>query len=316
MTTATPIINKESYGPIEDYAIQQILVGFEIGQTDNALLDYLNFWTNTLPSTAAYFLHVFREDGLLRTFYEQETEMVIGPYKVDQAMINDMRNRINAYLVANKNLRKEYNTAEGNPLAALLKKAEELTPDLLVIGQNTETIHHTILASNLIRKTTIDTLVIPDQAKPKLHKILVPIDFSDNSIKALRRAVSIVRQLPEPATITCLHFFKMPNISVYEMQQTNTQIRIALEGDRHKAFPFFLQNFIPEEKDRAYIQTEIVEQGTMDVGAHIVSFAQNNGFDLTIMGAKGHSKVHLLIMGSVTERVLLNNKHQPVLVVK
>jgi len=316
MTTSNMIYTKDTYGPISDYIINQMLVGFEIGQTDEALLAYLNFWTALIPSLDAYFLHVFREDGLLRTYYELETEQVVGPYKVDQAMISDMRKKIDGFMVSNQKLIKEYHTAEGNALAALLEKAAEVKPDLLVIGQNSETIHHTILAGNLIRKTDIDTLIIPDKAIPKLQKILVPIDFSDNSIKALRRAVSIVQQLPQPVTITCLHLFNMPNLSVYETRQTMEHIRVAIEDDRHKAFHFFLHNFIPEEKDRAYIQTEIIEQGVGDVASHIVSFAKNNEMDLTIMGAKGHSKVHLLIMGSVTESVLLKNKHQPVLVVK
>ena len=316
MTTAKMIHTKDSYGPISDYIIQQILVGFEIGQTDDALLAYLNFWTQKIPALNAYFLHVFREDGLLRTFYELETEQVVGPYKVDAAMIEDMQKKIESYLVSTPKLNKEYHTAEGNALEALLEKAEELASDLLVIGQNTDSIHHTILAGNLIRKTNCDTLVIPDKAQPKLKKILVPIDFSDNSIKALRRAVSIVQQLPEPVSITCLHLFNMPNLSIYETKDTLEHIRIAIENDRHKAFHFFLQNFIPEERSRASIQTEIIEQGVGDIGHLIASFAKNNDVDLTIIGAKGHSRVHRLIMGSVTESVLLNNKNQPVLVVK
>lgn len=316
MTTTTKKYTEESYGPISDYIINQLLVGFEIGQTDEALLTYLNFWTSKVPSLAAYFLHVFRQDGLLRTFYELETEMVVGPYKIDQAMIEDMQKKIESHMVSNPKLQNEYHTAEGNALTALLDKAETVQPDLVVIGQNTDTIHHTILAGNLIRKTNCDTLVIPDQAIPKLQKILVPIDFSENSIKALRRAVSIVQQLPERATITCLHFFNMPNLSIYETHETMEKIRIALEDDRYKAFHFFINNFIPDEKSRAYIETEIIEQGVGDIGQHIVSFAKNNDFDLTIMGAKGHSKVHRLIMGSVTESVLLANKQQPVLVVR
>lgn len=316
MTTENKVLTKDNYGPISDYIINQILVGFEIGQTDESLLSYLNFWTGKIPTLAASFLHVFREDNLLRTLYEVETEMVVGPYKIDQAMVADMRKKIERYMVSNPKLTKDYQTVEGGALNALLKKAEAIQPDLLVIGQNTDVIHHTILAGNLIRKTTCDTLVIPDAAKPKLQKILVPIDFSDNSIKALRRAISIVQQLPEPVTITCLHFFKLPNLSVYESQTINQQIRIALEDDRHKAFHFFLQNYVPDEKSRAYIDTEIMQQRSRDIGQQIVDFAHNHDYDLTIIGAKGHSRVHRLIMGSVTENVLLANKQQPVLVVK
>ena len=315
MTATSTLTTTNSFQEITPYTINQILVGFEVGQTDEALLNYLNFWSSQIPSKAAYFLHVFREDSARRMFYEQETEMVIGPFKIDETVIDDMSKKISSYIPTDK-MAMEYHAMDGNALTTLLSIEEEILPDLMVIGQNTEKIHHSILASNLIRKNTCDVLIIPNTAQPQLRKIVVPIDFSSNSIKALRRAISINRQLDQPIPITCLHFFSVPNLSVYDTTHTINQIRTAIEEDRQKAFEYFLFNYVPKESDRKHIQSTIIEQGTGGVSDHILAFTKNKGGDLIIMGAKGHSKTHLLIMGSVTESVLLANKYQPVLVVK
>ena len=315
MIAASNLTTTNSFQEITAYTINQVLVGFEVGQTDEALLNYLNFWSSQIPSKAAYFLHVFREDSALRMFYEQETEMVVGPFKIDETVIDDMSKKITSYITTDK-MEMEYHAMDGNALTTLLSIEEEISPDLMVIGQNTEKIHHTILASNLIRKNTCDVLVIPNTAQPQLRKIVVPIDFSTNSIKALRRAISINRQLEKPIPIVCLHFFSVPNLSIYQTAHTINQIRVAIEEDRQKAFEYFLLNYVPKESDRTHIQPTVIEQGAGSVGDHIVAFAKNKEGDLIIMGAKGHSKTHLLIMGSVTESVLLANKHQPILVVK
>ncbi len=51
-------------------------------------------------------------------------------------------------------------------------------------------------------------------------------------------------------------------------------------------------------------------------GEDIMKYSDENKGDLLVMGARGHSKVHLLLIGSVTEKVLSLTKRTPVLVVK
>ena len=316
MSTTNLTITQDFISPIPAYHIKQLLVGIEISQADEAILTYLNFLTKNIPTAAAYFLHVFKDDDIVRTYYEVQTEMVVGPYKIDEAMRKDMQNRIISFLEAHKSIHMQYDTKDGVAMKTLLKTASSVDPDLMVIGQDTEAIHNKILAGHLIRKNSCDTLIIPDKAKAVLNNILVPIDFSISSIKALRRAISINRCLEKPIAITCLNIYDTPNLSIYQSNETTTKIQAAIEEDRKIAFDVFLENYVIDDADRRHITIEIVEKGKGDIGINIVNFAKNNNIDLTVMGAKGHSRIHLLVMGSVTERVLLLNKSQPVLVVK
>jgi nucleotide-binding universal stress UspA family protein len=52
------------------------------------------------------------------------------------------------------------------------------------------------------------------------------------------------------------------------------------------------------------------------IGSYIMDTVTDAGADLVVMGAKGHSHVERLLMGSVTEKVLALTTQIPVLVVK
>ena len=47
-----------------------------------------------------------------------------------------------------------------------------------------------------------------------------------------------------------------------------------------------------------------------------MDFAKQHNVDLIVTGAKGHSQVELLLLGSVTEKLLAINDSLPTLVVK
>ena len=49
---------------------------------------------------------------------------------------------------------------------------------------------------------------------------------------------------------------------------------------------------------------------------YIKEYAEENEVDFIVMGAKGHSKVELLLLGSVTEKLLSINNSIPTLIVK
>lgn len=52
------------------------------------------------------------------------------------------------------------------------------------------------------------------------------------------------------------------------------------------------------------------------ISKYILEFGRKEKVDFIIMGAKGHSKVENLLMGSVTEKLLTINDSIPTLVIK
>lgn len=299
---------------IPPFEVTQAMVALELSKTDEPVLAYFDFFARQIPVPAAYFLHVLPKFDLFDTVLDQDSPMTVGDYELNQEVIERMENKIKERLSKKNSIYVEFDVKEGDPLEELLKDAEDVGADLLVIGQKTETDYHGIMARNLVRRTPGNALVVPDQAQPTLRRMLIPIDFSDNSVRALQTAVAINKRLEEPAELICLNVYELPNLSVYKASKTPEQFKKMMEADRENAFRAFIDTYAPEVKDS--VRTELVSRDLPGIGRYIYDFAEEEEVDFIVMGAKGHSKVELLFIGSVTEKVLALNDKMPVLIVK
>ncbi len=279
------------------FEVKRAMIGLETGETDNAVLDYLDLFTQKITISALYFLHVFRQNSLLRTYYETQTSMILGQYNLEESFIQDLEEKVKGHLSKSKSIDITVETKEGSPLEELLKGANSIKADLIIIGQNTSTIHHNILARNFIKMAPCNALVIPDQSKPQLNRLLVPIDFSPYSIKALQTALSISQQQKQPMDIICLNLYELPNTGYLESEDTLAKIGQILIKDRQKAFAHLLETHITDNELRNHIQTAILPKNNLSLGEQIIQYAKAKDIDLIIMGAKGHSKLKALLAG-------------------
>jgi nucleotide-binding universal stress UspA family protein len=71
---------------------------------------------------------------------------------------------------------------------------------------------------------------------------------------------------------------------------------------------------VPEYRDN--LDIKLMMQKEPGVAQYILDAVDEANSDLVVMGAKGHSKVELLLLGSVTEKLLALNEHIPTLIVK
>jgi nucleotide-binding universal stress UspA family protein len=294
--------------------VKQAIVALELGSADEAILDYLDFFTSEVPMGAAYFLHVVPKLDVFNTMREREAEGLISNYELNEDVISRMEAKIRDRLTHKNAVHIEFDVREGDPLEELIKDAEDIGADLAVIGQKSSVDQHGILARNLARKVRCNALIIPDQARPQIKKIVVPVDFSENSVKALQIALAIARQVEEKAKVVALNVYDMPNMSVYRVQKSREKLKAMLEDDRREAFRAFLRSHAREEADN--IETVLIERIDPGIPSYITNYAREAEADLIVMGAKGHSKVELLLLGSITEKVLTVNERTPVLVVK
>lgn len=140
-----------------------------------------------------------------------------------------------------------------------------------------------------------------------LNKILVPIDGSSQSYKALSYAVYIAQH--NKAVLTLLHITDI-NHEVSDFE------RVSLSG------------YIPENiKDKGYdllfkllreIPPEIKTDICVEIGIPsevIVEKAQEGQYDIIVMGSRGLGKIKSIFLGSVSQYVL-RYAHCPVLIVR
>jgi len=151
-------------------------------------------------------------------------------------------------------------------------------------------------------------------------RILVAVDGSENSKRALSYAVELARKFD--ATITLVHVYSgiLPIIPAADALSSSTgtppvptsvAVRIIEEAEK-------LGNKILEDAEKAVKEQgipvdKILKEG--DVVKEIVAEAQRGGFNLIVVGHRGMSKLGELLLGAVSEGVS-HRAPCPVLIVK
>jgi nucleotide-binding universal stress UspA family protein len=134
-----------------------------------------------------------------------------------------------------------------------------------------------------------------------IRKILVPLDGSRQSLGALDLAIAISKD--KNVIITGMHVIRMPiefssKIKAQYRQNASNIINTASKITKKAGI-----SFKHKIKSNGY------------VGKEVVKFAQDNKFDLIVMGSRGPSPIAEMFLGSVANYVVTKSK-VPVLIVK
>ncbi|HET7344743.1 MAG TPA: universal stress protein [Nitrososphaeraceae archaeon] len=140
--------------------------------------------------------------------------------------------------------------------------------------------------------------------KQKITKILVPIDGSANSFKALNEAIYLARQCHGTITGLCI-------IPIYTINLG--KLLTSLKNQSQKE----VKKFMAEAK-KGCAQNGIVFNEKIIYGNQsweITEFAAYKKFDLIVIGSRGMSRIKEAFLGSVANTVVHKSKVS-VLVVK
>lgn len=135
-------------------------------------------------------------------------------------------------------------------------------------------------------------------------KILVALDGSKNSIRALNNAIQLAKQTD--ASIT--------GIFIIQTFPTEMGLRRTVVGKAlSKHYKHFMQTAKTMCTKKGIEFLDVVEYG--EEGKTIVSFAHKNNVDLIVVGSRGMGKLEELFLGSTSNHVVHSSKI-PVLIIK
>ena len=140
----------------------------------------------------------------------------------------------------------------------------------------------------------------------KISKILVPLDGSKNSMRALEMAISIARQFK--ATITGAYSINIQQHSEFQGV-----------GTANKEWSNEIKKMMVDAKALSTQNDIVFKEKLMrgDIGYNLIKLAHDKkeNFNLIVMGSRGRSAVRELFLGSVSNYVIHSSKI-PVLIVK
>ena len=140
-----------------------------------------------------------------------------------------------------------------------------------------------------------------------LSKILVPVDGSENSFRALEHAIFLATKIQE-AKITALYVIEdPPSFYIY-----SPKIIKKLHADYERQYTKILERCKEmADKSGININTVLIEG---DPASKIIGYSEMEKFDIIIMGSRGMGKFKELIVGSVSNKVLHHAKCSVMLV--
>ncbi len=152
------------------------------------------------------------------------------------------------------------------------------------------------------------------------NKILVPLDGSEHSLKALGIAIKIAKKFDGKIALIHVYSVSVRPVIVPEPSTLTPGIPITAPTEYSRVAEAVREagaRILAQGKERA--KAEGIEAETILREGHvvheIVKAAEDGKFNLIVMGARGISKIKELILGSVSDGVI-RNAPCPVLVTK
>ena len=132
-----------------------------------------------------------------------------------------------------------------------------------------------------------------------IHKILVPVDFSEHSQRALDEAVGLAKKFG--AELTVLHCYELPMPGFDRHPYATVAPESYVEAVR-KAAEETTRRWSERARAEGLSVEEQVKAGFP--ASEIADLAQDIGADLIVMGTRGLSGLEHVLLGSVAERTI------------
>jgi len=209
---------------------------------------------------------------------------------------------------------------EGTPAKEIVRLAEQVRADLLVMGTHGRGGFERLVLGSVTEKVvrtsrsavlTIPPAVQSPAARPVLYKtILCAVDFSDASNRAVEYAVSLAQE--NDARLILLHVvegFVDEAVLDVNVHWNVPEYRRYLEQDALAR----LKAVVPAEARTSLQAEERLASGKPYKG--ILRIADDSGAELIVMGVQGHETLDRLAFGSTTHH-MVREARCPVLTVR
>lgn len=289
---------------------RRIIVALDNTEFDQKLLKYFSHFCDLSNPGKIYFTYV--DSNLELTFdfdivYKDDKGL---PIPKDELISKIIHETLRESFGTRHGSKVSVNILEGSPLKAILHWEKVKNADLIVVGNKKSSNGSGVEAKIIARNTKASMLFVPETSRKNIRKILIPIDFSENSKVAMKNALEIAKKLHDPEII-CFNMFNTPLASYPTINMNYEKFIKSIASFKKEAFDKYIDKFDTKGLD---IRTDYVENTHNNVATHINEYANQNNFDLIMMSAQGHSLLERTIMGSVTEKLLSLDKEVPVMI--
>lgn len=288
-----------------------ILTALDLTEMDETLLNFARFFGQKSAAEQLYFAHIIPSFVLPQGVKDIVHSVVSPGFQLDEMVREKMVAEIKAGIGDALKTPVQTVVEEGQTFKNLVKLCKQTEAELLLIGKKKTGQSSGIVAKMVARMVDSAVCFVTENARPVFENILVPMDFSDFSVRAIKTAQALTAG-KAGTKITAIHVLDYPPTAEYLTRKYGLLApdwASRLEGVFSKCLA---QHEVPLDG----VEFVPIKNEYFNTAQHILEYAQQNNKDSIIVGAKGHHAFDDLFLGSVTEKLVMMADSIPVLIVR
>ena len=289
------------------YPIKKMIVCLDQSPLDQTLIAFAGAIAKVNQVKKIYFTNVIKIFGLPKEMLEEFPDLI-------EKMVGErrtaMENTVHKYLDPQKGLEVSFVVKEGNLSKKILKLAEEKSVDLILLGKKATLVGTGVASQRMARRATCSLLLVPEDAKPKFTRLLVPSDFSEHSKTALEEGILWAKKQGLKTELFFQNVFTIPS-GYYFTGKSLEEFTDQLKAHAAANFKKFIRKIDTKGIKITPIYTPDQDDNPIQ---EIVATALAQKADVILIGAKGNTASTALHIGSLAERLIQYNNRVPLLV--
>jgi nucleotide-binding universal stress UspA family protein len=279
------------------------MVGLDLTSVDEILIRRVSELSLITAPDVVHFVHVDKDHEIPR-YLSPELQTSIENNHEHQIKL--MQKNVKEHFT-NSDVEIQIEVISGKPFETLLKWVKDTGIDFFISGRKLGENGTGILPHKLLRKLSCPALFIPEVKMPGSFKILVPVDFSEHSMLAIKTALNLTDY--KDLEIEFLHICQVP-LGYYKSGKNYQEFSEIMKKNAADEFAKFIK---PLNGDFD-LNCQVLEKGSP--AELICKESKEGNFDLVIMGSKGQSSGSIIILGSIAEKFIQLNDSSMTWIVK
>ena len=290
---------------LSDYS--RMLVAMDLTKMDESVVSYASVIARAFNFDSVYFLHVTTSLELPQEIHEKYGDMMAP---VDETLETEMNQTIKEFFDAPDACDVKVHVATGNITNEVLKYSKVKMVDLILLGRKAELTGSGLHSKKIAKSASASILFVPEKPILKLEKLLIAIDYSKYSEMAFMLGVDIQKHFG--CKLLSNHVYRVPT-GYYKSGKTYEEFADIMLENTKKDCDRFFSNMELDGVD--YEHTYALDDDPHPADK-IYRTAVEEKADMIVLGSKGRSGAISMLIGSVAERLVMEDNDIPLLLVK
>jgi len=285
---------------------EKILIALDNSPMDNELMESAKFISSFSRGSEFHFINIIKDFDAPENLLKQFPNIIEGAIKERKEAINEKA----AKYLGDEDVTFKISVVKGNILKEILSYSAKIKSDLIIVGRKNERKGGGILNNRLARRANCSLMIIPNGTIRKIEKILVPIDFSENSIMALQIAAAIGKRAK--AKIITQNVYQIP-VGYHYSGKTKSEFAKVMEQHAKEDYARLTRSINLKGLDVEQIYTESQDDHVME---DVYKTAKLLKVDSVIIGARGRTAASAFFIGSKAEKLIQIDENFPLFIMR